>query len=83
MAAEQIGGQTPDGVTIVGNGANSGTGVRVGSAATDKVGFWGKTPAIQPTVLTTFTSGATTTAQAAIIVDMQTKLTTIGIFAAS
>jgi hypothetical protein len=53
-------------------------GLTVGSATTDKVGFYGVTPVVQQTITTTnacaATGGATTTVLAAAIHELQVAL---------
>ena len=64
-------------------GENSPTGSSFGATSASKISFYGVTPVSQAAVLTAYTSGATTTAQAAMIVAMQTALTNLGICASA
>ena len=61
-------------------------GTRLGQSATDKVGFWGKTPAVQQsaTVSAALTAGETTPADiAAAVVELYGALLAVGIVKAT
>ena len=56
----------------------TGTGSRIGHTATQKLGFWGKTPAVQPTALTAADASPVDSTygaeEAAVIANLRTRL---------
>lgn len=60
-------------------------GTLLGQSATDKVGFYGKTPVVQPTSATqaAITAGATTTATIALLLEIRTALVNTGLIKGS
>ena len=64
-----LGGDTPD------------DGKMLGRDALDKVGFWGTTPAVRPTLTPVSSSAATTTLNETRITRIQTLLVNIGLCA--
>lgn len=59
-------------------------GTRLGQSTTDKVAFWGGTPAVQPSgaTIAALTAGETTAANvAAAVVDLYTVLKAVGLIA--
>jgi hypothetical protein len=60
---------------------NSPDGAQVGVAATDKVGFWGATPVVQPSITAVGTATATTTLNETKIDRLYTALVAAGIIA--
>lgn len=70
------------GIKYLDDGGPDGT--VLGKAATDLVGFWGATPAVQPagTLIAALTAGETTAADvAAALVDLYDSLVTVGLSA--
>lgn len=61
------------------NGNPTGDGVGLGKTATAKVGFWGKTPIVRPTVVAVSASTATTTLNETRITRIETLLVAIGL----
>lgn len=61
------------------NGNPSGDGVGLGKTATSKVGFWGLTPIVRPTVVAVSSSGATTTLNETRITRIETLLVALGL----
>lgn len=61
----------------------STTGTKIGTATTQKIGFWNATPVVQPTNVTNPTGGATVDAEARTAIDaILSRLETVGLFAA-
>ena len=56
-------------------------GTLLGQSATDKVGFYGKAPVVQPASATqaAITAGATTTATIALLLEIRTALVNTGL----
>ena len=56
-------------------------GTLLGQSATDKVGFYGKAPVVQPASATqaAITAGATTTATIALLLEIRTALVNPGL----
>ncbi len=61
------------------NGNPTGDGVGLGKTATSKVGFWGLTPIVRPTVVAVSSSAATTTLNETRITRIQTLLVALGL----
>jgi hypothetical protein len=55
-------------------------GAQLGGASTDKIGFYGATPVVRPTVTNTTTTTATTTALQADIDAIRAALKSLGLF---
>jgi hypothetical protein len=62
-------------------GANNPDGIKIGRAATSKVGFYGATPVVQQTAATAFAAGDSTNTMGAAINAINTALKNIGIAA--
>ena len=61
----------------------STTGTKIGTATTQKIGFYNATPVVQPTNVTNPTGGATIDSEARTAIDaILTRLETLGLFAA-
>lgn len=60
-------------------GAPVNDGIKVGDAATSKVGFWGATPVIQQAITAVATTTATTTINEARIGRIEAALVTLGL----
>jgi hypothetical protein len=60
-------------------------GVKLGQSVTDKVGFWGKTPIVQPahTDQGAITAGATTTAANNLLIQVRLALVNSGLMKGS
>lgn len=58
----------------------SPAGAQVGGAATDKIGFWGKAPVVQPVNIADATDAATAITKLNLVI---TALESVGILAAS
>lgn len=70
---DQLGNRSPD-------------GMRLGSAVTDKIGFYGiATPVVQRAAgsNTVVTSGSTTTVQTAVLIEIQATLVALGLMPAT
>jgi hypothetical protein len=63
------------------NGNPTGDGVGLGKTTTSKVGFWGLTPIVRPTVTAVSSSAATTTLNETRITRIQALLVTLGLCA--
>lgn len=53
---------------------DTGTGTKIGTGATQKIGLWGATPVVRPAALTAATAAVTATAGAAYTATEQTML---------
>lgn len=75
---------TPQVYTPIVNGlAPTGAGLKLASAATDKLGFYGATAVVQPTNVANPAGGATIDAEARTAIDaILSRLETLGLFAA-
>lgn len=69
----------PSGTDAQQIGADASGGITVGAAATDKVGFFGKTPIAQPSVTWPNTGTATTTLNETKVNRIMTALVNLGI----
>lgn len=56
-------------------------GAQIGEAATEKLGFWGATPAVQPSITALVTTITTVTAAAAYMKTLETALVSAGLLA--
>ena len=62
-------------------GSNASGGMMIGSASTEKVGFFGTTPVVRPSITAVATATATTTLNETKINRLYTALRSIGIIA--
>lgn len=61
---------------------SSATGTKIGTSATQKLGFFNKTPVIQPSAIASPSGGATIDSQARTAIDLiRTALTNLGLTA--
>ena len=63
--------------------SNTSDGARLGQSSTEKIGFWGSTPAVRPTLTPVSASAATTTLNETRITRIQTLLVNLGLCATS
>ena len=60
---------------------NSPSGAQIGQSATEKIGFYGKTPVVQGAAVTALVTTPTATDIAAAVNSIITRLQTVGIIA--